>query len=103
MRRVLAAALLGLATLTGAGAAQAGGDWGYHHWSRNYGTVTPIYVYHYPRIHLYPRVFYLPRAYDACCGVPIYHYYPRTCCHPAHAYAGATVERRRPMKRRPLK
>lgn len=107
MRRLLAAALLGLATLAGTGSAQAGHDWGSdHQWSRNYGHVTPIYVYHYPRIHLYPRVFYLPRAYDHCCGAPVYHYYPRTCCHPAYAYSAAAVHHRRAHRTgrtRPLK
>lgn len=103
MRRLLAAALLGLASLAGANAAYAG-DWFGHHWERHYRQVTPIYVYHYPRVYLYPRVYYLPRSYDHCCGVPVYHYYPRTCCHPPYAYAaGAVHHRHRALKRRPLK
>jgi hypothetical protein len=83
MRRMLAAAVLGLATLAGISSAQAG-DWGH---DRYYGGPA-YYVEFYPRVYVYPRVYYVPRAYN-CCRDRVVTYYPRTCCHPAYAYSAA--------------
>jgi hypothetical protein len=84
MRRMFAATFLALAALAGTTSARAG-DWG-HYPAWYEGRAYHFDVY-FPRVYVYPRVFYLPRTYAH--GDSVGYWYPRSCCHPPYAYAAA--------------